>query len=88
MTLRDALARASEARAALHLPDTDCLRLFHGAVEGAAGLTVDRYGPVLLIQTFRDPLLPAQYDDIVAASLKQDFRAYGWLVSLTFPTAP
>lgn len=25
---------------------TDCYRLFHGAVEGCPGLTVDRYGTV------------------------------------------
>lgn len=66
MSFRDTLRRAAEARAALQLPDTDCLRLFHGAVEGMPGLTIDRYGPVLLIQTFREPLSPEQYDDIVA----------------------
>lgn len=26
--------------------NTDCYRLFHGAVEGCPGLTVDRYGTV------------------------------------------
>lgn len=30
---------------------TDCIRLVHGVAEGAAGLTVDRYGSVLLVQT-------------------------------------
>ena len=35
---------------------TDCLRLLHGAVEGAPCLTVDRYGPILLAQTWREPL--------------------------------
>jgi 23S rRNA (cytosine1962-C5)-methyltransferase len=66
--MRDAFLRARAAREPLRatLPDTDCLRLFHGAVEGAAGLTVDQYGPLLLIQTFRDPLTPEQYDDLVA----------------------
>lgn len=38
------------------LHDTDCWRAFHGAVEGRPGLTVDRYGPILLAQTFRAPL--------------------------------
>lgn len=26
--------------------ETDCYRLFHGAVEGCPGLTIDRYGTV------------------------------------------
>ena len=34
------------------LEDTTAYRLFHGAVEGTPGLTVDRYGPVL-VQSFR-----------------------------------
>ena len=42
--------------ARLHAEDTDCYRLFHGAVEGRPGLAVDRYGPVLLVQTWREPL--------------------------------
>ena len=40
----------------LHAEGTDCYRLLHGAVEGLPGLTVDRYGPLLVIQTFRSPL--------------------------------
>jgi 23S rRNA (cytosine1962-C5)-methyltransferase len=35
---------------------TDALRLFHGAAEGEPGLTIDRYGSLLLAQTFREPL--------------------------------
>ena len=47
----------------LHQQGTDCYRLFHGSQEGAAGLTIDRYGPQLLVQSFhqsltRDQLLP------------------------------
>ncbi len=41
---------------ALHQEGTDAYRLFHGAVEGAPGLTIDRYGPLLLVQTWRDPV--------------------------------
>ncbi|CAN0260788.1 unnamed protein product, partial [Ectocarpus sp. 8 AP-2014] len=40
--------------------ETDCYRLYHGAVEGCPGLTVDRYGTVVLVQTFRDP--PADFN--------------------------
>ena len=35
---------------------TNCYRLFHGATEGIPGLSIDRYGPVLLMQTWREPL--------------------------------
>ncbi|MCS6857556.1 MAG: class I SAM-dependent methyltransferase [Sandaracinaceae bacterium] len=33
---------------------TSCFRLFHGVAEGLPGLTVDRYGPLLLVQTRSD----------------------------------
>ena len=39
---------------------TDCFRLFHGVSEGRPGLTVDRYGPVLLFQTWREALTPSE----------------------------
>ncbi len=35
-----------------HQENTDCYRLFHGTVEGIPGLTIDRYGKQLLIQSF------------------------------------
>lgn len=58
--LSDSLNRAFEARRGLietlHSQDTDCYRLFHGAAEGAPGLSVDRYGEVLLVQSFHQPL--------------------------------
>lgn len=41
---------------ALHAAETDAYRLLHGAVEGAPGVAIDRYGPLLLIQTWREPL--------------------------------
>lgn len=40
----------------LHDQRTNCYRLFHGSQEGAPGLTIDRYGPQLLVQTFHQPL--------------------------------
>ena len=56
------LAAALEARAdlidRLHAEDTDAYRLFHGSVEGDPGLTVDRYGDLLLAQSFHRPLAP------------------------------
>lgn len=50
-----ALARRSSLLEALHASGTDCYRLLHGATEGRPGLAVDRYGPVLLVQTWREP---------------------------------
>ena len=40
----------------LHAEDTNAYRLFNGSTEGRPGLTVDRYGDLLLIQTFHETL--------------------------------
>jgi 23S rRNA (cytosine1962-C5)-methyltransferase len=53
------LARALEARQGLieqlTAEHTDCYRLFHGIAEGAPGLCIDRYGDLLLAQSFHRP---------------------------------
>ena len=58
--LNQALRAALDARqtplAELHAQGTDCYRLFHGSQEGAPGLTIDRYGAQLLVQSFHQPL--------------------------------
>ncbi|MFA6030547.1 MAG: class I SAM-dependent methyltransferase [Elusimicrobiota bacterium] len=58
------LERALLARGALieklQAEGTDAYRLFHGVGEGRAGLTVDRYGSLVLVQTFREPLSPEE----------------------------
>lgn len=51
-----AIDRRQDLLARLHAEDTDCYRLFHGGAEGEPGLTIDRYGSLLLLQTFRDAL--------------------------------
>lgn len=60
--LLDVIAPAFAARTELldqlQANATDCYRLFHGTVEGRPGLTVDRYGKVLLVQSFHQPLAP------------------------------
>lgn len=56
--LRAALASRRELIEQLHGQGTDCYRLFHGSQEGVPGLTLDRYGPQLLIQSFHQPLEP------------------------------
>jgi 23S rRNA (cytosine1962-C5)-methyltransferase len=69
--LEDLVARAVAARAdllaRLHAGGTDCYRLLHGVVEGRPGLAVDRYGPILLVQTWREPLAEGELDRIAGA---------------------
>lgn len=56
--LEKALAARADLSQRLRDEKTDCYRLFHGVTEGAPGLTIDRYGSLVLIQTFREPLNP------------------------------
>ncbi|MFN0006994.1 MAG: class I SAM-dependent rRNA methyltransferase [Planctomycetota bacterium] len=64
MKLPDLVDRALEARAGLieglRAEDTDCYRVFHGSAEGRDGLTIDRYGTLVLAQTFREPLAESE----------------------------
>jgi 23S rRNA (cytosine1962-C5)-methyltransferase len=68
----DALSAAIERRAELltrlHAEHTDCYRLLNGTGEEMPGVTVDRYGPVLLIQTWRQPLETADVEAIGAVA--------------------
>lgn len=74
-----ALARRADLRAQLAAQDTDAYRLFHGVAEGFPGLSIDRYGPLLLAQEFRAPLTPEQRAQVQAAlaplALPLEFRA-------------
>jgi 23S rRNA (cytosine1962-C5)-methyltransferase len=58
--LTDLLQTAFAARQPLierlHAEDTNAYRLFNGSTEGHPGLTVDRYGDLLLIQTFHEAI--------------------------------
>ncbi len=54
--LRAALHNRQNLLAELHQQGTDCYRLFHGSQEGAGGLTIDRYGLQLLVQSFHQSL--------------------------------
>ncbi|UCJ18636.1 class I SAM-dependent methyltransferase [Pseudomonas sp. MM211] len=54
--VRSALANRHALIAELHGQQTDCYRLFHGSQEGAGGLTVDRYGQQLMVQSFHQTL--------------------------------
>ncbi|WP_248804973.1 class I SAM-dependent rRNA methyltransferase [Pseudomonas sp. MWU13-2100] len=61
--LRAALDHRQDLLAELHSQGTDCYRLFHGSQEGAGGLTIDRYGPQLMVQTFHQTL---EREDLLA----------------------
>jgi 23S rRNA (cytosine1962-C5)-methyltransferase len=54
--LAAAIERRGQLLERLHGEGTDTYRLLHGVAEGAPGLTVDRYGPLLLVQAFRTPI--------------------------------
>ncbi|MCF8179059.1 MAG: class I SAM-dependent methyltransferase, partial [Sulfuritalea sp.] len=54
--LSAALDTRAELLSRLHAEHTDAYRLFHGSVEGLPGLTIDRYGDLLLVQCFHSPL--------------------------------
>jgi 23S rRNA (cytosine1962-C5)-methyltransferase len=67
-----AIKRRRDLLARLHAEGTDCYRIVHGIAEGAPGVTVDRYGTLLLVQSFRAPLagdaLP-RLGDVVARAV-------------------
>ncbi|MBS1190299.1 MAG: putative SAM-dependent methyltransferase [Rhodocyclaceae bacterium] len=54
--LAAAFASRRELLSRLAAEETNAYRLFHGSVEGRPGLTVDRYGDLLLVQAFHSPL--------------------------------
>ncbi len=67
----DGLLRAARQRRAglvarLRAEGTDCWREFHGAVEGAPGVAVDRYGTLLLVQLFRSADAAIEVDGLRA----------------------
>jgi len=56
--LTEALLRRQPLLTSLHAEGTNAYRIFHGIAEGVPGLTIDRYGPLVLVQSFREPFLP------------------------------
>jgi 23S rRNA (cytosine1962-C5)-methyltransferase len=54
--INESFLRRSSLVESLIKEGTDAFRIFHGVNEGRSGLTVDRYGRQVLIQTFQDPL--------------------------------
>lgn len=75
--LNRAIENRKELIEALHAESTDCYRLFHGVSEGAPGLTIDRFGPIVLIQTFRQPLEPqmlAKISEVIQGAFDQPLQ--------------
>ncbi len=66
-----ALEHRTDLLARLHAEDTDCYRLFHGTAEGQPGLTIDRYGDLLLVHTFHRSLTSEELVAIEAFYAKE-----------------
>jgi 23S rRNA (cytosine1962-C5)-methyltransferase len=43
---------------------TDCYRIFHGTNEGLPGTTLDRYGPLLILQTFHNSVSDNELEQV------------------------
>ncbi len=54
--IHKAVDSRAELISALHSEKTDTYRLFHGVNEGFPGLTIDRYGDRILVQSFYESL--------------------------------
>lgn len=62
--LSEALDRRAPLLEELHDAATDCYRLLHGSTEGLPGVTVDRYGPQVLVQSFHQAYEPQMALDL------------------------
>lgn len=62
--VQEAVNSRKELVKALGEEGTDCWRLFHGVAEGKPGLTIDRYGKLVLVQTFREPLAEEEIEEL------------------------
>lgn len=63
--IQDALNRREHFFSQCENENTNAYRLFHGSNEGFPGLTLDRYGPQLLIQSFHSSLSESQLENIM-----------------------
>jgi len=62
--LADAITQRQDFFAYATQHNTDCYRVFHGTVEGANGLNIDRYGDAWLVQSFHETLSELQLAQI------------------------
>lgn len=64
--LAAAFAARRELLARCAAEGTTAYRLFHGSAEGYGGLSIDRYGDALLVQSFHRPLADGEWQAIEA----------------------
>lgn len=77
--IKNSISTRKELLEELHTEKTDTYRLFHGTNEGCEGLTIDRYGDQLLIQTFHQSLDSSDLDTI-EKSVKSNIHFDGYTV--------
>ncbi len=88
--LEAAIARRVDLRARLENERTDCFRVLHGLTEGRPGLSIDQYGRLALVQTFREPLADGELDRIEAflrAHVRRDL-VLAWNHRTDWPREP
>ena len=74
-TFKRALEQALSKRALLieklQSEGTNAYRLLNGVSEGLPGVTIDRYGPLILLQTFREPFAQAELLSEIEETLRR-----------------
>jgi 23S rRNA (cytosine1962-C5)-methyltransferase len=82
--LLQAAERRTALRAQLLAENTDAWRIFHGVAEGRPGLSIDRYGGLLLAQVWFDPPTDAE-----RAAVEATLGTVFWRPrKLSMPTSP
>lgn len=82
--IAELLAAARERRrpliASLREENTNAWRIFHGAAEGCPGMSIDRYGDLLLVQSWRLPLDEAEQRALHEALAPElaEVEAWAW----------
>jgi len=77
--IENAVINREELLEKLHAENTDMYRLFHGTNEGCEGLTVDRYGEQLLIQSFHQSL-DSQDLDVIEKAIRSRIHFDGYTI--------
>ncbi len=89
--LERARERRGDLAAQLARESTDCFRVLHGLTEGRPGLSIDLYGRLLLVQTFREPLVAGELErieGIVRAQRPGAELALAWNHRANWPREP
>lgn len=76
-SLAAALERRAEQISHWEAEGSDCYRVFHGRNEGRPGLSIDRYGPVLLAQTWGEEASEAEMEAVHALLGEAEWRHRG-----------